>query len=40
MTIGLTNFRKHFLLVGNVGFDGIGDEKIRASPLVFAINTL
>ena len=28
---GLLNLRPHALLVGNVGFDGIGDEEIRAS---------
>lgn len=29
---GLLNLRPHALLVGNVGFHGIGDEEIGASP--------
>lgn len=31
LPVGLLNLRAHALLVGNVGFDGIGDEEIRAS---------
>ena len=28
---GLLNLRAHTLLIGDIGFDGIGDKKIRAS---------
>jgi len=31
LPVGLLNLRPHALLVGNVGFDGIGDEEIRTS---------
>jgi len=31
LPVGLLNLGPHALLVGNVGFDGIGDEEIRAS---------
>jgi hypothetical protein len=31
LPVGLLNLRSHALLVGNVGFDGIGDQEIRAS---------
>ncbi len=31
LPVGLLYFRPHALLVGNIGFDGIGDEEIRAS---------
>ena len=31
LLVGLLNLRPHALLVGNVGFDSIGDEEIRAA---------
>ncbi len=31
LPVGLLKLRSQAFLVGNVGFDGIGDEKIRAS---------
>ena len=31
LPVGLLNLRPHALLVGNVGFDSIGDEEIRAA---------
>ena len=31
LPVGLLNFRLYAFLVGNVRFDGIGDEEIRAS---------
>ena len=31
LPVGLLNLRPHTFLVGNIGFDGIGDEEIRAS---------
>lgn len=31
LPVGLLNLRSHAFLVGNIRFDGIGNEKIRAS---------
>lgn len=31
LPVGLLNLRPQALLIGNVGFDGIGDEEIRAA---------
>jgi len=31
LTLGLAGFRQHSFLIGNVGFDRVGDEKIRAA---------
>jgi len=31
LPLGLAGFRQHSFLIGNVGFDRIGDEKIRAA---------
>jgi hypothetical protein len=35
LPIGVPNFPQHSLLVGNVGFDGIGDQKVCASARLF-----
>jgi len=31
LPVGLLNFRPQALLIGNIGFDSIGDQEIRAS---------
>src|ERR1700733_13833126 len=32
LPLSVADLREHFFLIGNIGFDSIGDEKIRAAP--------